>query len=158
MFFFSLYKSLQNAKLAGWENITLDIISLKELRPGVTKLIAPRTRGNLTRKTMFFKIISPNFLDLVVAATNAQAAKAHENTQGPTPKFTRDDIVGYIQMIILACATGAQKWNEFVRNKERVGGLAQRKMESLTKYFSYTPEEICPSFNEGLQSVVAVIS
>jgi hypothetical protein len=147
---------MQAAKLAGWVNITNEVITEKSLAPGVTTLNPPRTRQNLTSKVIFLTIISKKFLQHCATAASSQARLEHEGKPGIPPTFNEDDILGFVQMIVMACATGVKKWADFVRDPKRKGGLTRRKMESLSKYFGFAPEELIPTFNEALQKVISV--
>ena len=153
---FSVYKSLQKAKLDGWINITREIIKEKRTNPGPTMLQPPRLRSQLDAKTIFFSIFTNNLLDHFVDAANSNAQITLDGKSGPKPQFIRRDIVGYIQLIIKTSASGLKKWKPLVRDPTRSWGIARKKMESLSKYFGFSPETVSRMFNKGLQKFFVV--
>ena len=144
----SLADAMVKAKSQGWFNCTSMTIHDKLTSHGAT---TPRfsRRSEVTPIGVFLRLITPQMLAKIAADSN-------EQLKGNTKvKLTKQDIKGYVSMIVECCGTQTKRWGTYLREKNRVG-LERRRYELLRGVLVVNTKQLYTDFTSNTHSITTV--
>ena len=138
---------MKKAKEEGWENITHE------------ELCESFHIDQLTQLSPFFifrQIVSDEFINHIVEATNANYAKQKDKKQGKTMIFSFYDIISLISLIVNACSHQITTFKEYLNDFNRTIGLSTSRYNSVRKYLMFDTKTLHDIFNAGIRSTLNV--
>ena len=147
---------MKKAKEEGWENITHEELCESFHVDQLTELRNAGLRDQLSPFFIFRQIVSDEFINHIVEATNANYAKQKDKKQGKTMIFSFYDIISLISLIVNACSHQITTFKEYLNDFNRTIGLSTSRYNSVRKYLMFDTKTLHDIFNAGIRSTLNV--
>jgi hypothetical protein len=89
-----LYGKYQEAKVAGWRNVTNALLTEKYPEPGAATANLSGRRSDITPLKVFLLVFNKDLIKHIADATNVEASKSNDS------RVTEDDVLRYVTMIV----------------------------------------------------------
>lgn len=154
--FSRLFERMEKAKEEGWTNVTdLPLVPRIEFSD-VTQLNNPARRSGVTLLSIFKRILSGRFVEVLVSGVKAKEVLKREGKRGPGLNFHEDDVFGLVAMILDICGRQVHQFRDYVRDPERRVGLSANRYEDLKAHLDFNMEDLISAFNDSLKESIVV--
>lgn len=113
------------------------------------------TRGSITSKSIFLRIMQPSIKHLVSAINSSINSRRDESTPGPKPQVSEADVCKFIGAVVEICGRRVQKKSTYFSLATTT--YSTHQWQKIRHHISsYNPRALFRLYNDGLRATIIV--